>query len=139
MNVIEIKANKPSIGEVLAFMRAGAAPDTHLISVSESAMERVWGVTRARACFVRLPVLLLGDGKMNVLTLMSQAEIGTVSVAMFVIGAIASTPILGKLKKASEKSAVLPILGDVALLAMFIICIAELATGSYNPFIYFAF
>ena len=82
---------------------------------------------------------LLGNGKMNVLTLMSQAEIGTVSVAMFVIGAIASTPILGKLKKASEKSAVLPILGDVALLAMFIICIAELATGSYNPFIYFAF
>ncbi|MBE6651021.1 MAG: MBOAT family protein [Ruminococcaceae bacterium] len=82
---------------------------------------------------------LLGDGKMNVLTLMSQAEIGTVSVAMFVIGAIASTPILGKLKKASEKSAVLPVLGDVALLAMFIICVAELATGSYNPFIYFAF
>lgn len=66
MNVIEIKANKPSIGEVLAFMRAGAAPDTHLISVSESAMERVWGVTRARACFVRLPVLLLGDGKIKI-------------------------------------------------------------------------
>ncbi len=81
---------------------------------------------------------LLGNGTRNVLTLLSQAEVGTVSVIAFAVGIIASTPILPKLKEKC-RGKVLPILADVSLFVLAFLCIAELALGSYNPFIYFKF
>jgi len=82
---------------------------------------------------------LLGQGSSNALTLLYQAEIGTVAIAMFVIGVIAATPILPKIKEKTANSRVVAVLGDVLLLLIFFICVAELALGSYNPFIYFKF
>ncbi len=82
---------------------------------------------------------LLGNGSNNVLTLLSQAEVGVIAVVVFVIGIIASTPILKVIKEKTEGSRLAAVIGDIALLALFFVCVAELALGSYNPFIYFKF
>ncbi len=82
---------------------------------------------------------MIGDGNKNVWTLMSQAEVGTVAIVAFIVGVIASTPILVKIKEKTVDSKVANVLGDIALLVLLAICVAELALGSYNPFIYFKF
>lgn len=81
----------------------------------------------------------LGNGAKNVWTLLSQAEVGFIAIAMFVIGIVASTPILVKIKEKTAKSKAAGIIGDILLLLLFFVCVAELALGSYNPFIYFKF
>lgn len=82
---------------------------------------------------------LLGDGSKNIWTLLSQAEVGTIAIIMFIAGIIASTPILVKIKEKTANSKAALVLGDVILLVLFFMCVAELALGSYNPFIYFKF
>ena len=82
---------------------------------------------------------LLGNGSSNVLTLLYQAEVGTIAIILFIVGVIASTPILKKIKEKTQNSKFVGVLGDILLLLVFFLCIAELALGSYNPFIYFKF
>ncbi len=82
---------------------------------------------------------LFGDGSKNVWTLLSQAEVGVVAVLVFLVGVVASTPILVKIKEKASGSKVAPLLADIALAVLLLLCIAELALGSYNPFIYFKF
>ncbi len=82
---------------------------------------------------------LLGDGAKNAWTLLSQAQVGTVSITVFIVGVIASTPILKLIQEKTRDSRAVGVIGDIALFAIFAICTAELALGSYNPFIYFKF
>ena len=81
----------------------------------------------------------LGNGDKNIFTLLSQAEVGTVAVITFLVGIVASTPILPRLKEKLSSSKWALITADVLLLALFALSVAELALGSYNPFIYFKF
>ena len=82
---------------------------------------------------------LLGNGSVSVWTLLYQANIGTIAVISFVIGAIASTPILLNIKEKTKNSKVMPIISDILLIILFFVCTIKLALGSYNPFIYFKF
>lgn len=81
----------------------------------------------------------LGNGTKNAFTLLSQAGLGTVSLCVFLVGVVAATPILPYLKSKWQNSKAAAILADVAILLLFTLCVAELAIGSYNPFIYFKF
>ena len=82
---------------------------------------------------------LLGNGANSIWTLLYQSDFGLIAVIAFIIGAIASTPILPKIKEKCEGSKMLPLIGDVLLIVLFFICTIKLALGSYNPFIYFKF
>ena len=82
---------------------------------------------------------VLGNGSKNIWTLLSQAEVGVIAIAMFFVGIVASTPILMKIKEKTEGNKVVGVIGDVLLLLLLFVCVAELALGSYNPFIYFKF
>ena len=87
---------------------------------------------------------LQGNGPSPAVTLLSQAGLGTVAILVFLVATIASTPILPKIKEklstASPRVArTVSTLGDIALLLLFFLSVAELAIGSYNPFIYFKF
>ncbi len=65
ISVIEFDVGRPSLEEVLAFMRAGKVPDKEIFDAAERATALVCGAVRARACFVKLPLKLLGGGKMS--------------------------------------------------------------------------
>ena len=55
---------------------------------------------------------------------------------LLLIGALASTPVFGKLGKRYLQN---PAVQTVGLLAVVVLCLASLAAGSYNPFLYFRF
>jgi len=55
---------------------------------------------------------------------------------LLVIGVLASTPIVRKLGKKVFRH---PVLQTAGLLAVSLLCLASLAAGSYNPFLYFRF
>ena len=82
---------------------------------------------------------LLGNGTSSVWTLLYQADVGTIAIISFIVGIIASTPILKKIKEKTENSKVFPVIADFILVVLFFICTIKLALGSYNPFIYFKF
>ena len=84
-----------------------------------------------------------GNGAKPAVLLLSQAGVGTISILVFAVAAVAATPILPKLRALAERTPcrarTLRILGDVCLLILFFLSLVELALGSYNPFIYFKF
>ena len=82
---------------------------------------------------------LLGNGTSSVWTLLYQADVGTIAIISFIVGIIASTPILKKIKEKTANSKVFPVIADFILVVLFFICTIKLALGSYNPFIYFKF
>ena len=82
---------------------------------------------------------LLGNSKFSLWTILYQSELGTIALITFVIGIIASTPILKIVKEKTKDNKVVLVLGDVALMAMLLLCTIQLSLGSYNPFIYFKF
>ncbi len=65
VKVIEIKATAPAVDEVLAFMRAGKTSDVEIVSAAQHAIEKVYGATQARACYLRCPLELLGGGRIK--------------------------------------------------------------------------
>lgn len=69
-------------------------------------------------------------GTMTAVSVMSPLFIITL-----IIAAVACTPVLGML----PKNAVTRLLGMVLTIILYMLCIMEIAAGSYNPFIYFRF
>ncbi|MCL1791864.1 MAG: MBOAT family protein [Peptococcaceae bacterium] len=80
-----------------------------------------------------------GNGTLPLTTLVVTPHLVTVLLA----GILASTPVLGTIKKhAGERPVLKTLLGTfrfVALVILFVMCLASLASDSYNPFIYFRF
>ena len=99
----------------------------------------IWEMTRALFGAYGLQ----GNGTVPAVTLLGQAGVGVIAVLVFCVAIVASTPILPwvrRLVSGKPRTAqVLAILGDIALFALFFLSVAELAIGSYNPFIYFKF
>ena len=56
-------------------------------------------------------------------------------IITLIIAAVACTPVLRML----PKNAVTRLLGMVLTIILYMLCIMEIAAGSYNPFIYFRF
>ena len=85
-----------------------------------------------------------GNGTTPAVTLLAQAGVGTIAILVVLVAIVASTPILPRIKeklkgKSPYVARIAAVVGDVALLGIFFLSIAELAIGSYNPFIYFKF
>lgn len=74
MNVVEIKAKKPCTYEVLRYMRAGKDPDSDIVLSAEAAIDRVYAVAKARGCYMRCALELLGEGKIKVGALEFESE-----------------------------------------------------------------
>ena len=61
------------------------------------------------------------------------------NLPILICGALCSVPAGKLIPKKFSRSAAGEILGAVALVILFVLCIASLASSSYNPFIYFNF
>ena len=66
VKTVEIDAKKPRAQDVLAFMRAGGSPDNEIVMAAESAIEKIFSVSKCRACFVRCPIEFLGHGRLRI-------------------------------------------------------------------------
>ena len=90
---------------------------------------------------------MLGTGAISAVTLLQRADFNTVFIIAFVAAIVFSTPIAKMLQKKAEEDAVivpeqvLPkgLTYDVILLVLLFLCTVQLASGAYNPFIYFRF
>ena len=84
---------------------------------------------------------LLGLDASTLPVLLQKSEVNTVYLITLVFGIVLSTPIAKKLTAPTlgEKPTVIGIVRDVLALALFLLCIITLASGAYNPFIYFRF
>lgn len=77
---------------------------------------------------VRLPILLQSSG------------FDIIFILMFTVGCILSAPVYPKLiQNKLTQSRVLSVSYDIILILLLIACTAQVAVGSYNPFIYFRF
>ncbi|MGN0915685.1 MAG: MBOAT family O-acyltransferase [Succinivibrio sp.] len=83
-------------------------------------------------------MLGLVDVKDEVYTLLYYVD--TIPLAAIIIGIFLSTPVCSNMiEKTSSGNTVLLYLFDFALLVLFLICTAFIASSTYNPFIYFRF
>ena len=60
-------------------------------------------------------------------------------IITFILGIILSTPVLTKVSKKILTVKYGDIIRDVLIILVFVLCIINLVSGSYNPFIYFRF
>ncbi|MCL1794635.1 MAG: hypothetical protein FWG34_12305, partial [Oscillospiraceae bacterium] len=71
--------------------------------------------------------------------LLQQSECGLIFFAMLAAAAIASMPASRFIKDRLSRLKHGALFMDICALAVFALCVIELALGSYNPFIYFDF
>jgi hypothetical protein len=74
VTVIEQVAKKPSVDEVLRYMRAGKNPDAEVILSAERGIDAVYFASRIRACYKKCELEFLGDGKMRIGTLFVESR-----------------------------------------------------------------
>ena len=81
-----------------------------------------------------------GTGQMSLPILLQQCDVDTVFIITFIAAIILCTPVAKKLTAPhGEKTKPINIVSDIICLVLFLLCIANLASDSYNPFIYFRF
>jgi alginate O-acetyltransferase complex protein AlgI len=83
-------------------------------------------------------------GSINTATLLQRCGFNTIFILSFSAGIIFSIPtaiwIKQKVSFITENALkCVSVIHDIGLIAVFIICLVNLATSSYNPFIYFRF
>ncbi len=71
--------------------------------------------------------------------ILRDSGVNTVFIIAFVAGIIGCTPAIKKMSEDIQLSKSGRVVRDLALLAVFLLCICELAANSYNPFIYYRF
>ena len=74
VSVIDIKPKKPSVDEVLRYMRAGKDPDDEVILSAECGIEKIDSVGKARVCYQKCDLELFGDGKIRIGTLFVESR-----------------------------------------------------------------
>ena len=74
ISVMEIKADKPSVEEVLRYMRAGKDPECDVVLSAEGGIEKIYSAVKARACYKKCDLEFLGDGKMRIGTLFLESK-----------------------------------------------------------------
>ena len=65
VRIIDVRAKKPTLGEALAFMRAGRSPDPEVVAAASRGIDLVYSVSSPRACYVKCALELLGGGKIR--------------------------------------------------------------------------
>lgn len=84
---------------------------------------------------VHFIVSMFSFGATAVGTMTAVSVMSPLFIITLIIAAVACTPVLGML----PKNAVTRLLGMVLTIILYMLCIMEIAAGSYNPFIYFRF
>ena len=76
MSIINVKVNakKPSVDEVLAFMRAGKNPDNEIVSAASIGIEKIYSASNSRVCYKKCDLEFLGDGKMRIGSLILESK-----------------------------------------------------------------
>ena len=99
-----------------------------------------WVIFRSDSlgCAVRYIGYMFGTGKS---TLFDPLYAGcfSQSIGMIIIGALCSAPLFKNLWAKINKNAFTDILHIVCITVLFVFCVANLVSSSYNPFIYFNF
>ncbi len=71
--------------------------------------------------------------------ILRDSGVNTIFIITFVAGIIGCTPALKKMSEDLQLSKTGRVVRDLALFAVLLLCICELAANSYNPFIYYRF
>lgn len=118
MNIVEIKAKKPCIDEVLRYMRAGKDPDFEIVLCAERAIDKIFGAAKARGCYVRCPLELLGEGKMRLGALEIQSKSLEIRLSgcteVFIFGVTVGSEVDRIIRLESAKSSLLGLSADAA-------------------------
>lgn len=65
MITLKMNAKKPSVDEVLRYMRAGRDPEAEVIESARCATDKIFLVANSRACYEKCSVELLENGKIR--------------------------------------------------------------------------
>ena len=101
-----------------------------------------WVIFRAESVGhigVILSTMFGANGKGSLLGLASSGALTPLGIAAGAAGIICSVPVSGKIKRFLSERGKLAYAIDVASALAVIYCLASLAQGAYNPFIYFRF
>jgi hypothetical protein len=101
-----------------------------------------WVIFRAESVGhigVILSTMFGANGKGSLLGLASSGALTPLGIAAGAAGIICSVPVSGKIKRFLSERGKLAYVIDVASALAVIYCLASLAQGAYNPFIYFRF
>jgi D-alanyl-lipoteichoic acid acyltransferase DltB (MBOAT superfamily) len=80
-----------------------------------------------------------GGAKIPIAAVLQQSECGVIFFVMLAVAVIASMPVSKRLKEKLTQFKYGALVMDLCAVIVFVICVMELALGSYNPFIYFDF
>ncbi len=83
---------------------------------------------------------LTGDGSVNLFLLLQRSQVNAVFLLSLLAGLLFCLPGAGeRIARSRRRSPAAAWIWDGVLLVLFLLCAVQLATGAYNPFIYFRF
>ncbi len=122
MNIVEIKAKRPCIDEVLRYMRAGKKPDSEIVRCTEGAIEKIFSVTNARGCYIKCELELADEGiiKLGAIEIQSKSLYERLSgcAEAYIFAVTVGSEVDRVIRFESAKSSLLGLCADAAGSAM---------------------